>query len=136
MSTYGDILSAFPELLKEYQIFTMTPQVGGGYSDRTPLFKKVGSFIKESRSLMMAQGEARVTNEAGVFYCHEFTVEQMLPQGVYFEEDNQIFVIKDDRTFAKEGGFGAYGCQLVQGFTDKQVENMNVETRVITDYPI
>ena len=34
MSTYGDILAVFPELLQEYDIFTMVPRVGGGYEHR------------------------------------------------------------------------------------------------------
>ena len=136
MSYYGDLLSAFPELLKEYQIFTMEPIAGGGYRNRTNLYKKRGAFIKGARSQASIQGESRVTNEAGVFYCYELKPGQRTPQGVYFEEDGQIFIIHDDQTFAREAGFAAYGCQLVQGSTDKQVENLNVETRTITDYPI
>jgi len=136
MSVYGDMLSVFPELMKEFQIFSMEPAVGGGYSNRTPLFKKEGCFIKSSRSHAGIQGEARVTNEAGIFYCKEFSVSERVSQGVYFEEDNQIFVIIDDQTFLQEAGFAAYGCQLVQGLTDKQVENFEVETRTISDFPI
>ena len=136
MSYYGDLLSAFPELLKEYQIFTMEPLAGGGYRNRTNLFKKRGAFIKGAKSSTGIQGEARVTNETGVFYCYELKASQRTPQGVYFEEDNQIFVIIDDQVYAREAGFGAYGCQLVQGVTDRQVENMNVENSTIEDYPI
>lgn len=136
MSYYGDLLSAFPELLKEYQIFTMEPLAGGGYRNRTNLFKKRGAFIKGAKSSTGIQGEARVTNEAGVFYCYELKASQRTPQGVYFEEDNQIFIINDDQVFAREAGFAAYGCQIVQGPTDRQVENLEVEQRSITDYPI
>lgn len=84
---------------------------------------------------MAIQGEARVTNEAGVFYCVELKPNECTPQGVYFEYSGQIFLIKDDQIYSREGGFAAYSCQLVQGITDKQVENLNVESRVITDYP-
>ena len=136
MSTYGDLLSAFPELMQEFQLFTMEPLVGGGYYNSTPLVKKIGCFIKGARSQASIQGESRVTNEAGVFYCKELKPSECTPQGVYFEENNQIFVIADDQTYAKEGGFAVYSCQVVQGITDKQVENLNVETRTIADYPI
>lgn len=136
MSYYGDLLSAFPELLKEYQIFTMEPLAGGGYRNRTNLFKKRGAFIKGAKSSTGIQGEARVTNEAGVFYCYELKASQRTSQGVYFEEDNQIFIINDDQVFAREAGFAAYGCQIVQGPTDRQVENLEVEQRTITDYPL
>ena len=136
MSYYGDLLSAFPELMIEYQIFTMEPLVGGGYRNRTPLFKKVGAFIRGAKSPTKIQGENRVTNEAGVFYCYELKPSEFIRQGIYFEAEGSIFMINDDQTFAREGGFGAYGCQVVQGFTDTQVENMNVETRTIEDYPI
>ena len=136
MSYYGDLLSAFPELLKEYQIFTMEPLAGGGYRNRTNLFKKRGAFIKGAKSSTGIQGEARVTNEAGVFYCYELKASQRTPQGVYFEEDNQIFIINDDQVFTREAGFAAYGCQIVQGPTDRQVENLEVEQRTITDYPL
>lgn len=136
MSTYGDLLLFFPELLTEYQIFTMEPMTGGGYRNRTNLYKKTGTFIKGAASRAAVQGESRVLNEAGVFYCYEIKPSEVTPQGVYFEEDGQIFLIKDDQTFAKEGGFAAYGCQLVQGSTDTQVENLKVEERIVTDYPI
>ena len=135
MSTYGDLLSAFPELLKEYQLFTMEPMTGGGYRNRTNTVKKTGSFIKGAKSRAGIQGEARVTNEAGVFYCRTLTEAEVVPQGVYFEDGGQIFILIDDQTFAKEAGYAAYGCQLVQGSTDQQVENLNVETRVVEDYP-
>ena len=136
MSYYGDLLSMFPELLKEYQLFTMEPIAGGGYRNRTNLYRKTGVFIKGAKSSAAIQGESRLTNEAGVFYCYELKEDQRTPQGVYFEDNNQIFIINDDQVFAKEAGFAAYGCQLVQGPTDKQVENLKVEQRVITDYPI
>ena len=136
MSYYGDLLSAVPELLKEYQIFTMEPLAGGGYRNRTNLYRKTGAFIRHARSVMGIHGEARVLNEAGVFYCYELKLSERTSQGVYFEDDGQIFIIQDDQTFSREAGFAAYGCQVVQGLTDTQVENRNVETRVITDYPL
>ena len=136
MSYYGDLLSAFPEMMKEYQIFTMTPRAGGGYTNRTNLYKKTGAFIKGAKSTAAIQGEARVTNEAGVFFCYEFIPSERTPQGVYFEEDGEIFIIKDDQIFSKEAGFAAYGCQVVQGSTDTQTENLKVESRTIEDFPI
>lgn len=136
MSYYGDLLSAFPELLKEYQLFTLEPMSGGGYRNRTNLYKKIGTFIKGAQSRAGIQGEARILNEAGVFYCYEFKESERTKQGIYFEEDNQIFIISDDQVFAREAGFGAYSCQLVQGSTDRQVENLEVEERTITDYPL
>ena len=136
MSIYGDLLSAFPELIKQHQIFTMTPKAGGGYTNRTNLFKKRGAFIKGAKSRMGVYGEARIPNEAGVLFCYETKESERLSHGMYFEEDNQIFVIVDDQVYAREAGFGAYGCQLVQGVTDRQVENMNVEHSTIEDYPI
>lgn len=136
MSYYGDLLSAFPELLKVYQIFTMEPMPGGGYKNRTNLYKKTGAFIRGAKSQASVQGEARVTNEAGVFYCYELKSSERVKQGVYFEDEGQIFIIHDDQTFAREAGFGAYGCQVVQGLTYTQVENTEVTTRTIGDYPI
>ena len=136
MSIYGDLLSAFPELIKQYQIFTMTPKAGGGYTDRSNLFKKRGAFIKGAKSRMSIFGEARVPNEAGIFICFERNAAETMKHGMYFEDDDQIFVITDDQVYKREAGFGAYGCQLVQGVTDRQVENMEVEQSTISDYPI
>lgn len=136
MSIYGDVLAVFPELLQEYQIFSMTPLAGGGYHNRINLFKKTGAFIKGARSRMAIAGEARVTNEQGVFYCYENIPGEEIRQGTYFEDGGQIFVLIDDQTFAKEAGYGAYSAQLVQGITDQQVENQNVTSRTISDYPI
>ena len=136
MSTYGDILAVFPELLQEYDIFTMVPRVGGGYEHRKSLCKREGFFIKSTRTRMQITGESRVSSKAGVFYCLEPVPADLVRQGTYFEEDNQIFVFSDEEVFAKEAGFGAYGCQLVEGNTDQQVENKTIEKRTIMDYPI
>lgn len=136
MSYYGDLLSAFPEIIKSYSIFTMEPLAGGGYHNRTFLYKRKGAFIKGARSQAAIHGEARVTNEAGLFFCYALKEADIVPQGVYFEEDGQIFLINDDQIFSREAGFAVYGCQLVQGSTDTQVENMETETRTIMDYPI
>ena len=134
MSTYGDMLSAFPEVIKEYQFFSMKPKTGGGYLNRVNLNVKTGAFIRGAKSYMSIQGEGRAANETGVFYCYENKTSELVRQGTYFEDEGQLFVITDDQTFAKEAGFGAYSCQLVQGPTDEQVENLNVEQRVITDF--
>ena len=134
MAIYGDMLAAFPELLQDFQLFTMKPLAGGGYTGRTNLTTRVGAFIKGSRSPMKIQGESRVINEAGVFYCYEFIPESTLREGIYFEVENEIFVISDNQTYSREAGFAVYGCQVVQGVTDKQVENLNVESRTISDY--
>jgi len=136
MSIYGDILSAFPELMRKHQMYSMAPRAGGGYYERVLLFKKTGCFIKGAKSHAAIAGEARVTNEAGVLYCYENKIDERVKQGMYFEDEGQLFIIADDQTFAREAGFGAYGCQLVQGSTDRQVENLNVESRIIEDYPI
>ena len=136
MAVYGDMLAAFPELLQDFQLFTMKPLTGGGYAPRVPLTTRVGAFIKGSRSPMKIQGEVRVTNEAGVFYCYELVPDDLLGQGVYFEVNGEIFVINDDQTYSREAGFAVYGCQVAQGNTDTQVENLNVATRTIMDYPI
>jgi hypothetical protein len=136
MSTYGDLLSAFPELLQEFQLFTMEPKIGGGYEERVKLMKKTGAFVRGAKSSAAISGEARVTNEAGVFYCYELKPSERAGQGIYFEDEGQIFIISDDQTFAREGGFAAYGCQVVQGSTDRQIENPNIEARTIGDYPI
>jgi hypothetical protein len=136
MATYGDILAAFPELLNEYQIFSMEPIAGGGYRNRTKVAKKTGTFVRGAKSQAAISGEARVLNEAGVFYCYQESKDDLTLQGLFFEDRKQIFLIADDQIFASEAGFAAYGCQLVQGSTDRQVENLNVENRIIGDYPI
>jgi hypothetical protein len=134
MSVYGDLLAYFPELIKIHQIFSMKPKVGGGYEERVPIRKIRAAFIREGQSKMKMQGEARVANEAGVLYCFDHVDRGILDQGTYFEDDGQIMLIMNDQTFAREGGFSAYGVQLVAGLTDKQVENKQVTTNIIGDY--
>lgn len=136
MSQYGDLLSAFPELIQEIEIFTMTPLAGGGYHNRITLYKKEGAFIRGGRSSAAIQGEARITNEAGILICFVLIPADRIKQGVYFEDEGEIFLINDDQIFSKEAGFAVYGCQLVQGSTDTQVEYEEIEERVIMDYLI
>lgn len=136
MSVYGNVLAAFPELFKVHQIFSMEPAVGGGYTNRTNIAKRVGAFIRDGRDKMGIHGEARVKNEAGIFFCYEFTPADRIPQGVYFELDGQLFVFAADQTYSSEGGFAAYSCQLVSGNTDQQIENPETEDKVISDFQI
>jgi hypothetical protein len=136
MSVYGDLLAAFPELIQEHQFFTMTPRTGGGYYNKTNLYKKEGAFIRARKSKSAVQGEARVINETGVFYCYENSPYELVRQGDYFEVDGEVLTIVDSQVYNKEGGFGVYTCQLVQGGTYTQTEDLKVETRTIGDYPI
>ena len=137
MSIYGDLLAAFPELIKVYQFFSMKPNIGNaGYIERQNVVKKKGVFIRSEKSAMNIFKDIRVANEAGVFFCFEFLPQEKIEQGLFFEDEGQIFVIKDDQTFQKEGGFAVYTCQLVQGNTDQQTENMNIEKRLVLDFPV
>jgi len=137
MSVYGDLLAAFPELIKTYQFFTMAPNVrNSGYAEKRNVLKRKGVFIRSEKSAMNIFKDIRVTNEAGIFYCFEFLPQDRIKQGLFFEDEDQIFLIKDDQSFRVEAGYSAYTCQLVQGNTDRQVENAKIEDRVVLDFPI
>lgn len=117
---YGDFLTAFPELLKEYAVFYMKALPGGTYGPRESVNTVLGALRFTPGGKMGIQGENRQPNAVASFWCFP-DEEEKIRQGMYIEvEKKGIFILTKDNGYESEGGFLRYTVALVPGPTDKQ----------------
>ena len=134
MPVYGDMLSVFPELLKEIVLFSMPPKLGSGYGARKREFTCYGWFSRASSNKEKIQGENRAENKSGVLYCFDPLPSGAISQGWYLEDAGELYQIINDNNFSFESGMSTYACQIVTGVTDKQVKNSNVVETAVNDF--
>jgi hypothetical protein len=134
MGVYGSQLDAFPELMEQYEVFSMSPLAEGGWSPR----KKeavIRAYISMTRPSRMGfeDGNAE-TNHAGTMWVDHEDGSRHIRQGLYVEYEGEAYKIIDDNPYIKEGGFCEYRLQVVKGTDGTQVPVPSVERRIVDDY--
>jgi len=131
-----NMLAAFPELIKTYEVFKMKPNVGGGYGGRYDKRKVSGYWSWRKQSKMDEEGGLRTPNHQATFWVQSYFLGKkiLIEQNDYVEVDNKIFVVIDDQNFTKEGGFYKCLMQRLAGPTDQQVTNRRVDGAIAADY--
>ncbi len=122
---YGDMLAAFPELVRTYTVFDLPAKAGGGFGDRRNLRQVDGIFRRVPGGKMGIMGENRTPNDVGSFWTY-VDEEVKIGQGAYFEDAGELMILTKDNSYAREGGYAKYTAALVPGPTDKQVKNPDV----------
>jgi hypothetical protein len=123
---YGDQLAYFPELMIDYTIFSMAPKTGAGYGARR-LFREVEGYLsRKSGGQESVVTDLRTENQKAVFYCEEKMPAANIIQGLFVEDDGELYQFIMDNGFVREGGFVRHGLQLVTGNTDRQTPHRNV----------
>lgn len=117
---YGDQLVFFPELLHKVAVFSMAAKVGAGYAPRKPYAEVRGYVARNVPSPQQVLNNLRTENQGARLFCKASIPRGDLEQGLYLEDDEELFQIIADDVFAREGGFAAYKLQLVAGNTDEQ----------------
>lgn len=131
---YGEQLAAFPELLIRYNVFTMRPLVGGGFSERTP-FKAVLGYLTRDFGGKAEQSDANfVEGKQAKFFVFDQLPSSLIAQGMYVEDSEELFKIEQSHGFVREAGLTIHRLQIVTGATDKQVPNNQVEENIINAY--
>jgi hypothetical protein len=130
------MLSAFPELLKEYRVFKMNPRIGAGYGERYGERVVIGYWSWRKAREMGIEGDARTKNDRATFWeQHDFvTGESRIEQGDYVEVKDRLFIFIEDDDFGVEGGFTRWTVQYVAGNTDQQTTNTKVDEVIRNDY--
>ena len=81
MAVYGDQLAYFPELMEEYEVFSMKPLDKGGWSERTPV-KIVTAYISMTKPAKLGYEDGNTeANHAGTMWVAHDDGEEHLPQG-------------------------------------------------------
>jgi hypothetical protein len=133
---YGDMLAAFPELLKDYEVFKMKPYIGAGYGERRD--KRIVSGYMSWRKAREAGivGDAATKNDRGTFWeqCDFLTGESGIEPFDLVEIKGKLYRFVEGDDFSAEGGFVRWTVQLVAGNTDQQITNTKVDEAIRNDY--
>jgi hypothetical protein len=136
MPEYGNMLSAFPELMRGYEVFKMNPHLGAGYGERYDKRTVTGYMSWRKAREMGIEGDARTKNDRATFWeQHDFiTGESRIEQGDYVEVKKHLYIFIEDDNFGAEGGFSRWLLQRVSGNTDQQTTNTKVDEVIRNDY--
>ena len=127
--TYGDMLSAFSELLEEYTVFKMPPKIAAGYGERYDIRSVTGYLSRNLGGRMGVIEDSRVPNDEATFWEVDESEngEGRIQEGDYVEDSGDLFIFNHDDRYTKEGGFLVHQLQLVPSFTGKQQPDQNVD---------
>jgi hypothetical protein len=130
------MVSAFPELLKDYTVFKMRPRIGAGYGERYDIRTVTGYFSRRKAKEADIVGGLAVANDRATFWeQHDFkTGESRIEQLEYINAKGKLLKFIEDDNMGEEGGFTRWTVQLVAGNTDEQVTNTKVDENIRNDY--
>jgi hypothetical protein len=130
------MLLAFPELLKEYEVFKMEPYIGGGYGPRYNQKIVTGYLSWRKHREMAIEGDLTVHNDRATFWeqCDFHTGESVIDEGYFVEIKDKIYEFVEGDDFSAEGGFARWTLQFVPGLTDRQHTNTKVDEAIRKDY--
>jgi len=132
----GDMLLAFPELMKPYEVFKMQPRMGAGYGERHDKRKVSGYWSWRKSGKTGEEGDLNVPDHQATFWVRgNFLGKKVVvEQNDFIEMDGDIFRVVQNDNFTLEGGF--YKCLMrrLAGPTDQQVTNMKVGEAIRSDY--
>ena len=136
MPVYGDMLSAFPELMADYEVFKMDPHLGGGYGKRYGKRTVSGYWSWRKHTKMGIEGDLRTENDQATFWAQDdfLTGKKLVGQGDYVEMEGVVFLVIEDDSFSHEGGFTRCLMQRVSGLDGRQTTNTKVDQAVRDDY--
>ena len=128
-AVYGDILSAFPELIKSYTVFNMKARAGGkGYGPRTNIRPVDGIFRRVPGGKLGIQADNRQSNAVASFWCFEEESSKIGQSAYLYMGGEGIYLMTKDNGYIAEAGYVKYLVAIVPGPTDLQVENPTVRT--------
>jgi len=123
---YGDQLAYFPELMTDYEIFALAPRVGAGSNARRRIDTIQGYLTRNKGGKESVVSDLRTENQQASFYCYDEIPAGTIKQGLYVEDDGELYQFVLDNGYVREGGFVRHQLQLVTGNTEKQVPHSRV----------
>jgi hypothetical protein len=131
---YGDLLYAFTELMLPYTIFHLKPLAGGGFTDRKDIMTVQGYVSRDSGGRAGTPDGTFAEGQEAKFYCFDSLPASSIRQGMYIEDNGEVFKFIQDNNYAKTGGFAVYSLMIFTGVTDMQVPNRDVERNILNNY--
>jgi hypothetical protein len=124
---YGDVLAFNPSLFSDYDIFTMDAKLVAGYANKKVVLPKTEGYLSRSKGGMEAiVSELRTENQKAQFWMYDTIPRGLVNQGLYVEDDGELYQFTTDNGYSREGGYHVYDLQLVVGNTGEQKRHRNV----------
>jgi hypothetical protein len=134
---YGDMLAAFPELMKGYDVFNMDSKLGASYGERYNKRVVTGYWSHRKSGKMGGKDDDNlVPNHQATFWARDdsMTGKQLIRQNDFVEVKSDLYRVVEDDEFGDEGGFTKCLMQRVAGPTDRQWTNTEVDGVILNDY--
>ena len=125
---YGDVLSAFPELMVEHTVFRADALHGGGYGERYDLRTAIGYLSWRRGDAAAVQGASAEHDDLGTLWeKHDgITDKRVIKHNDYFETKDGMYRLLEDADFGREGNYSKWKVKRVPGLTDTQYEDEEV----------
>jgi hypothetical protein len=122
------MLAAFPELIKDYEVFKMDPHAGAGYGERYDKREVRGYMSWRKAREADVVGGTSTKNDRGTFWeeCDYLTGESRIDELDFVEIKKKLYRFVEGDDFSEEGGFARWTVQRVTGNTDQQVPDDTV----------
>ncbi len=123
---YGEQLAYFPEFMQPYDVFSMAPKTGAGYGERKLVKQITGYFSRKVVSDEGVVDNTRTENQRGYLWTEDDVPRSSIRQGLYMEDDGELFTFMSDNAYVREGGFIRHKLQLVAGANGTQTPHARV----------
>jgi hypothetical protein len=133
---YGNMLRAFPELMKDYEVFKMEPRLGGGYGPRYDIRNARGYMSWRKGGKGDVEGGLKTPNQKATFWeqCDLMTGKSNVKMFDFVEAKGEILQFIEDDDFSAEGGFVRWALQKAPVLDGRQHTNPKVDTAIRDDY--
>jgi hypothetical protein len=130
------MLNAFTEYIREYEVFKMSPRIGGGYGGRTDKRTVSGYLSWRKGGKGNIEDDTKVPNQKGTFWerCGADAAGTQIKQFDYIEAGGYILQFVEDDDFTMEGGFIRWALQAAPVLDGRQHTNHVVDDVIRNDY--
>lgn len=124
MSIYGDHLMFFPELMTEYDMYTMIPNIVAGLVPQSAEADKVRGIIRQM-VIKRFDSSSKALVERNIIRF--WTAERFFIDVYIVDEEGYLYRVKGHSSAKKEGNFYTYELENVKGASTQKRDNATVK---------
>lgn len=121
---YGDMLLAWPEQQRVFQVYEMTPKINGGWDivkDKSGniIYTQIIGVLQNTRGGGLKESNGNLVSTEG----RELWTQTAGLAGKFFEFENAVYRLSEVNNWSYEGGFYRYGVNKVVGNDATESDN-------------
>lgn len=116
---YGDFLLAFPEQLKALTVFSMTPQINGGWSIDEGSQQNIRGMYQHTGGRRLKESNGNLVSGSNM----ELWTQTTGLNGKFTTIESTVYRLNSDNDWTNEGGFVRYGLEKVVGNNGTESNN-------------